>query len=139
MLLFGLFFIFTVASIIVAIKYKDYENTYEEITNFIGILIGVIGAISCIVMLFIFTVVSIGAPADIVTNQQLYNSLTYQLEHNLYDNDNDIGKKELYNQITDWNVDLAKNKRMQHNIWIGMFYPNIYDQFDFITFPEEGS
>ena len=64
--------------------------------------------------------------------KQRYNSLVYQLENNLYDNDNDLGKKELYDQIQDWNEDLAKGKALQNDFWLGAFYPDVYDQFDFI-------
>lgn len=64
--------------------------------------------------------------------KQRYNSLVYQLENNLYDNDNDLGKKELYNQIQYWNEDLAKGKALQNDFWLGAFYPDVYDQFDFI-------
>lgn len=67
--------------------------------------------------------------------EKRYEILTYQLENNLYDNDNDLGKKDLYNQIQDWNEDLAKGKALQYNFWVGIFYPNIYDQFEFIELP----
>lgn len=139
MLLFVLGIIFTIFSAMLALKYSSYKNICQEVIGFFGTLFCIIGSVICIIMVGTFISVSVSAPADVVANQQLYNSLTYQLEHNLYDNDNDIGKKELWNQITDWNTELAKNKQMQHNIWVGMFYPNIYDQFDFIAFPEESS
>lgn len=64
--------------------------------------------------------------------KQRYNSLVYQLENNLYDNDNDLGKKELYDQIQYWNEDLAKGKALQNDFWLGAFYPDVYDQFNFI-------
>lgn len=85
-------------------------------------------------MAMIWTAVDnlIGLNGKIAKNQQRYNSLVYQLENNLYDNDNDLGKKELYDQIQDWNEDLAEGKALQRDIWVGAFYPNIYDEFDFI-------
>ena len=69
---------------------------------------------------------------DVEAYKQRYASLVYQLENNLYDNNNDLGKKELYNQIQRWNEDLAKYKTLQNDFWVGAFYPNIYDQFEFI-------
>lgn len=53
----------------------------------------------------------------------------------MYDNDNDIGKLELYEKVTEWNTDLARGKVLQHDPWIGVFYPNIYDNVDFIELP----
>ena len=64
--------------------------------------------------------------------QQRYESLTYQLNNNLYDNDNDIGKKELFTEIRNYNESIAYNKEVQDDFWIGIFYPNIYDEFELI-------
>lgn len=57
-------------------------------------------------------------------------SLVYQAQMNLYDNDNDLGKKEMVDQITEWNASLEENKKLQRDVWIGCFVPNIYDQFE---------
>ena len=53
----------------------------------------------------------------------------------MFDEDDDVvGKKELYNQIQDWNTDLAYYQNIQDNFWIGIYYPNIFDEFEFIEY-----
>lgn len=77
----------------------------------------------------------IGADASVAKCETQYESLTYQLENNLYDNDNDIGKKELMDEIREWNGDLAYCKKIQRNFWVGIYYPNVYDNLEFIPLP----
>ena len=104
------------------------------------------GWICAIIFGFIALVMSIfiidahtNLDAKIAKNEQIYNSLVYQLENELYENDNDLGKKELYNQIQEWNKDLAYYQNAQGDFWNGIFYPNIYDQFKYITLPKSVS
>ena len=74
----------------------------------------------------------IGIDAKVSGYQKRYEALTYQYENNFYDNDNDIGKKELVSEIQYWNSDLAYRKTIQRDFWVGIYYPNVYDQFEFI-------
>lgn len=97
-----------------------------------GNTITTIAAIPIVISLVIIGFNHIGADATIVANQQLYESLVYQYENDIYENDNDLGKRELFVDIQEWNTDLARNKEIQDNFWIGIYKPNIYDQFDFI-------
>lgn len=76
--------------------------------------------------------IEINADAKAAAYQQRYDSIVYQLDNNLYDNDNDVGKKELYDQIQAWNEELAEKKVMRNNIWIRVFYPDFYDDLEFI-------
>lgn len=102
---------------------------------FIPICFGIMSLL-CFIAVIIMTICIIvnnsGISGLIAANQQRYDSLVYQLENDIYDNENDLGKKELYNQIQDWNEDLAKGKALQHDVWVGIFWPDIYDQFEFI-------
>ena len=77
------------------------------------------------------------ADADVAKYQQRYESLTYQYENDFYNNDNDVGKYELVSQIEYWNTDLAYRKTIQRDFWLGIYYPNIYDQFEFIKLDKE--
>lgn len=65
-------------------------------------------------------------------NVELYESLMYQAEHNVYDNDNDIGKAELIEKITDWNCDLAAGRIKQDKWLTGFLHYQWYDEFEFI-------
>ena len=128
-----LFFIFVAIFVIgvLAIIFTDEWNNSHIVAMFI---LGV-GICLLVISTFIFAINYIGTEASIAGWEKRYESLTYQLENNLYDNDNDIGKKELMNEIRKWNEDLAYHKEIQRNFWVGIYYPNVYDNFEFIPLP----
>lgn len=128
-----LFFIFVAIFVIgiLAVIFTDEWNNSHIVAMFI---LGV-GICLLVISTFIFAINYIGTEASIAGWEKRYESLTYQLESNLYDNDNDIGKKELMNEIRKWNEDLAYHKEIQRNFWVGIYYPNIYDNFEFIPLP----
>lgn len=102
------------------------------VTGIISSVLAFLGGIATCIMLIAIIISNTGTNGLVAKNQQRYDSLVYQLENNLYDNDNDLGKKELYNEIREWNEDLAEGKELQHDIWVGWFYANIYSDFEFI-------
>lgn len=108
-------------------SYYDWEGTMMGLVA-VGVLLIIVD------VFFVINVIyqNVQTKGLIEANKQRYNSLVYQLENNLYDNDNDLGKKELYNQIQEWNEDLAEGKAFQNDFWLGAFYPDVYDQFNFI-------
>lgn len=95
----------------------------------------VIGIFLLVISAIIFANSYIGVDASVAKWETQYESLTYQLENNLYDNDNDIGKKELMDEIREWNGNLAYHKKIQRNFWVGIYYPNVYDNLEFIPLP----
>lgn len=128
-----LFFIFIAlfAISVLAIIYTDEMSGWH--------LLATIAVVLTLTALLISTIglasVYISADASVAKWETQYESLTYQLENNLYDNDNDIGKKELMDEIHEWNGNLAYCKAIQRNFWVGIYYPNIYDNFEFIPLP----
>lgn len=94
--------------------------------------IGLVSFVAAVVMLIIIVINNVAPDAQIARCYAQYDSLVYQYENDVYDNDNDLGKRDLMEDIEAWNKDLAYYKKVQRNFWVGIFYPNIYDSFDFI-------
>lgn len=128
----GIILILLSVTVITAVVAVVTERSDFDIMLIIFGTLSMIFGIVLAVVVMLAVVVNISTDGFIESSKQRYNSLVYQLKNNLYDNDNDLGKKELYNQIQDWNEDLAKGKALQNDFWLGAFYPDIYDQFEFI-------
>lgn len=114
---------------------------YDDMSGFTWTLVtvSIIAWVAVVVMGIVIIEAHTNLEAKIAKNEQIYDSLVYQLENELYENDNDLGKKELYNQIQEWNKDLAYYQSAQDDFWNGIFYPNIYDQFEYIILPKSVS
>lgn len=128
--LFVIIFVIGAAVLIV----EDYYEVIPEWGCLIAIVAtcisGVITLISSIVLLFCYT----GIDAEIAENQARYEALVYQMENEIYENDNDV-KKELYDEVREWNEDLAYGKAAMDDFWIGIFYVNeVFENFEFIEY-----
>ncbi len=98
--------------------------------SFFGTVSMILASLLVVVVIFMGIVILVensGTDAKMEDLRQRGEILEYQLENDLYDNDNDIGKKELYSEIEEYNSTIINGKRMQYDFWYGIFYPNIYD------------
>ena len=111
-----------------------YDNDMYDLDILAGICLGlaVVLLITLIIMTFIICANRIDEKGQLEAEQVQREMLVYQYENDFYENDNDIGKYELLKSITEWNVNIASNKVSQHNIWISIFVPHIYDELELI-------
>ena len=128
-----IFWITLIALAVFAVLAVVFFDSWDfEWVSMLSTIISVIAGIAFVIMLIVVIANNVGIEASIEANKQRYESLVYQAENNLYENDNDLGKKDLVNQIQEWNEDLARGKALQNDFWVGIFYADIYDEFDFI-------
>lgn len=139
-MLYWIVLVATVVCVLTVIVMKVKGFDFDDHFGVMMISGGVIAA------LVITAIIMTCMVADAKTNQdayapameQRYESLTYQLQNDMYNNENEYGKKALFDQIQTWNEDLASHKKLQDNPFTGIFHYHVYDRFDFIKLPERG-
>lgn len=124
-----------IVSIISFNKFRDFWDVIGSISTALAVLFFIISAVLGVIAVS----ASVGSESYLASMQEKRNALVYQLENDLYDNDNDLGKKELYSEIIEYNCDVAKGKIMQDNIWVYNLYSDVYDDLELIEFDEKES
>ena len=135
MILWISIFVAVICFVIFIISSNKYDGAWDAI-NIISLLLAITAFVSSIVLGGISIIERAGADAYLASMQEKRSALVYQLENDIYDNDNDLGKKELYSEITEYNCDVAEGKIKQNNIWVYNLYCNVYDELELIEFPE---
>ena len=125
-----------VASIISYIALNKYD---VEGLGIASATIAVFAGLALVVCSIVSICIYSSADATAAEYNAERQSLIYQLENNLYDNDNDLGKKDLYDQITEYNKDVVSGRELHDKFLTACFYPDIYDDLELIEFDEADS
>ena len=130
-----LFFVFIAILVIsLVIFYKTFDS---DLIAGLCTSLSVLAFIAVIVSFIIMGANYINVDGYVAKMNTRYDILVYQYENNIYDNDNDLGKRELMGDIQSWNENLANRREKQDDFWVGIYIPNIYDQFEFIQLDRE--
>lgn len=110
------------------------KETFFSNSQIVSSVVATLCTIAVFIMLLVIIVNNSATESTRADLEQRHDILVYQLENNLYDNDNDLGLKDLYNDISAYNSKVVKGKVMQRDFWWGIFYPNIYDDLELIDY-----
>lgn len=133
-----IFFVTLILLVIAVIVCIIADNECWMMLDMFAFVCSIILLIASIIMGVVIICENTCVSGKVASLHQRYEVLQYQIDNDTYDNDNDVGKKELYEKVQNWNEDLAFGREAQNNFWIGIFYPDIYDEFDFIELPSDG-
>lgn len=130
-MLFLLFVIVLAASIVVKVfanKYLKYNlEAAAEITTAISSFI-------LFVMIIILCCQHIGTDARVEKNLEMYNAIEYKVTSGACRDEFGLLSKEVIDEVQDWNKDVRYYQAIQDNFWVGIFYPNVFDQFKTIDY-----
>lgn len=114
----------------IACHFYDYEDQYK----FAFLTILIVAMFVLMIMSFVVIINHTGTDAVIAENAAVYDSLIYKMESTTCRDEFGFLNKEVIDEVAKWNQDLAKNKSLQRDPWIGCFTPNIFDEFEFIDY-----
>ena len=89
-------------------------------------------------MIIVFACNYIGVNAQVESNKERYNAITYKVESGACRDEFGLLNKEVIDEIQDWNEDVIYYKNIQKDFWVGIFIPNVYDQFETIDYTKYG-
>lgn len=102
---------------------------YESMTN-LFLFIGGLGVAASLIFMGIIHI-AVNNQRKMIRIQ--YESLKYQVENKLYEND-DYGKKKLIDQVTELNASIIYADNLKNDFWIGVYVTNPYSDLDPIEF-----
>lgn len=115
-------------------KFNNFMYDHDDCVQMCGgmtILVdGLILAIAVVVLSCNF----IGVNAKVEQYKERYNAIIYKVESGACRDDFGLLNKEVIDEIQDWNEDVTYNKNIQRDFWVGIFIPNIYDEFETINY-----
>lgn len=130
-MIFWIFVILTIVGIVGGIFASEYD--FEGL-SILGWIVGVISGIVATVMLIVIVSTYCTADAQVELWKEQYKALTYKSESGACRDEFGLLNKEIIDEIQDWNQDVVYNKRIQKDFWIGIFYPNVFDEFETIDY-----
>lgn len=92
----------------------------------------VLSSIVAVIMLMVVVFNNVSAAGTAASLRSDYEVLSYQYNNNMYDNDNDIGLQSLMENIQEYNSTISDGRALQNDYWMGIFYPDIYDDLELI-------
>lgn len=99
-----------------------------------GWITSIISGLVCIVMLFCIIDAHTNVEASLEKSREIYNALTYKMESTTCRDEFGFLSKEVIDEVQDWNKEVRYVQAAQDDFWVGIFYPNVYDEFETIDY-----
>lgn len=113
-----------------------YQNNYTIESS--GWITVVISGIIMVIMVIVFACSYIGINAQVEKTKEQYNAITYKVESGACRDEFGLLNKEVIDEIQDWNESITYYKNIQKDFLVGIFVPNVYDQFETIDYTKYG-
>lgn len=130
-MIFWIFILLTVVGLALVFinEIKSYYNMYIDVAGWSLFVIS--GLVSATMFCFIIGSRCLASGTKAAMSEK-YSALVYKVQTETCRDEFGIVNKDFIDEIQEWNVELAKKQCYQRDFWIGIFYPDIYDNFQTI-------
>lgn len=115
---------------IVLLKVFEFELLGELVTTLSGLAI--------IISLFLIIGEYTTMDSYLEKSREQYRAITYKIESDACRDEFGLLNKEVIDEIQEWNKDVVFNQSIQDNFWVGIYFPNVFDEFETIDYESFG-
>lgn len=123
-----LFWSFIILLVIGIILYKVFEF------EFLGELVTTLSGLAVIISLFVIIGEYTTMNSYLEKSREQYKAITYKIESDACRDEFGLLNKEVIDEIQEWNKDVRFYQNIQDNFWLGIYYPNVFDEFETIEY-----
>ena len=123
-----LFWSFIILFVVGIILYKVFEF------ELLGELATAISGFAILISLFLIIGEYITTDSYLEKTREQYKAITYKIESDACRDEFGLLNKEVIDEIQEWNKDVRFYHNIQDNFWLGIYYPNVFDEFETIDY-----
>lgn len=102
--------------------------------SFVGWITSIISGLVALIMLICIICSHTNLEATLEQNREIYDALVYKMESTDCRDEFGFLSKEVIDEVQEWNKDVRYYQSAQNDFWVGIFYPNVYDEFKTIDY-----
>ena len=123
-----LFWSFIILFVVGIILYKVFEF------ELLGELVTTLSGLAVIISLFLIVGEYTTMDSYLEKTREQYKAITYKIESDACRDEFGLLNKEVIDEIQKWNKDVRFYQNIQDNFWLGIYYPNVFDEFETIEY-----
>ena len=123
-----LFWSFIILFVVGIILYKVFEF------ELLGELVTAISGFAVLISLFLIIGEYTTMDSYLEKTREQYKAITYKIESEVCRDEFGLLNKEVIDEIQEWNKDVRFYQNIQDNFWVGIYYPNVFDEFETIDY-----
>ena len=123
-----LFWSFIIIFVVGIILYKVFEF------ELLGELVTAISGFAVLISLFLIIGEYTTMDSYLEKTREQYKAITYKIESDACRDEFGLINKEVIDEIQEWNKDVRFYQNIQDNFWLGIYYPNVFDEFEIIDY-----
>ena len=137
--LFVIIMVIGIGLIIVGSLKWDYKKhhflwSYDETILAVGWVTSIVSGIVALIMLGCIIGVHTNIEAHLESDRETYSALVYKMECTTCRDEFGFLSKEVIDEVQMWNKDVRYHQAAQNDFWVGIFIPNVYDEFKTIDY-----
>lgn len=102
--------------------------------EFLGELVTILSGFAVIISLFLIIGEYTTIDSYLEKSREQYKAITYKIESDACRDEFGLLNKEVIDEIQEWNKDTRFHQNIQDNFWVGIYYPNVFDEFETIDY-----